>query len=296
MVQTRPYEFMVQYTPQREWIEKRGVMLWLTFFFTELGAGTFIVASILDSLLGMFIGWLICAVLGGGLHLLYLGHPFRFWQIVLSSGWKTSWISRGLYFVGLFLILGAIHMVLNLWASPYLALLIVSDVFALSTVVYVGFVLKQVNSIPLWNTNLLPALYAISSIWGGLGITLVAMLATGTAAIVANVEEWSPIFLLAFIFIFFISLFSVRYHGATGKISVKDIVTGKRAPLFWVMVVLAVALPVGVVFASWLVGFVMPVALLYILITFELLGDLFLRYWTLKYGFYSPAIPTMSYA
>ena len=55
MIQTRPYEFMASYTPQREWVEKGGVLLWLAFFFIELGAGTFIVASIIDSLTGMLI-------------------------------------------------------------------------------------------------------------------------------------------------------------------------------------------------------------------------------------------------
>ena len=75
MIQTRPYEFMASYTPQREWIEKRGALLWFAFFFIELGAGTFMVSSISGSLSGMLVGWLICALLGGGLHLLFLGKP-----------------------------------------------------------------------------------------------------------------------------------------------------------------------------------------------------------------------------
>ena len=103
-IQKRPYEWMVNYTPQTEWIEKRGILLWLAFFFIELGAGTFLISSLFNSLLGMIIGWLVCAVLGGGTHLLYLGHPLRFWRIYVSSGWKTSWISRGMYFVSLFLL------------------------------------------------------------------------------------------------------------------------------------------------------------------------------------------------
>ncbi len=84
------YDWMVKYTPQKEWIERRGVLLWLAFFFIELGAGMFFVASFFNSLFVMLIGWLICAMLGGGLHLLFLGKPLRFWRIVFSSGWKTS--------------------------------------------------------------------------------------------------------------------------------------------------------------------------------------------------------------
>jgi len=292
MIQTKPYEFMVKYTPQREWIEKRGIMLWLAFFFVELGAGAFIVSSVFGSLWGMFIGWFLCGVLGGGFHLLYLGHPFRFWRIILSSGWKTSWISRGLIFVGLFLIMGAIHLILSQWASPVPGLLIAAGVFAFCTIVYVGFVMNYVNSIPLWNTPLLPVLYVILGIWGGLGVTLIALLATRDTAVVGSVEEWSRIFLLAFIFIVFIYLFSIRYQGPTGMTSVRQIVSGKWSPLFWVMVVVfGMVLPLGVALGSWLVGFAIPVGLLYLVVIFELLSDLALRYCILRYGLYAPLIP-----
>jgi integrase len=37
---------MVYYTPQREWIEKGGIKLWLAFFFIELGAGMFFIGSL----------------------------------------------------------------------------------------------------------------------------------------------------------------------------------------------------------------------------------------------------------
>ena len=94
MIQSKPYEFMVSYTPQKQWIEKKGVLLWLAFFFIELGAGMFFVASLFGNLPAMSLGWLLCAVLGGGFHLLYLGKPLRFWRMVLSSGWKTSDIPR----------------------------------------------------------------------------------------------------------------------------------------------------------------------------------------------------------
>ena len=58
------YDWMAKYTPQTEWIERRGVLLWLAFFFIELGAGVFFIASFLDSLPAMLTGWIVCAVLG----------------------------------------------------------------------------------------------------------------------------------------------------------------------------------------------------------------------------------------
>ena len=84
-----PYDWMVKYTPQSEWIERRGILLWLAFFFIELGAGMFFVASFFNDIWPMFIGWLICAILGGGFHLIFLGKPLRFWRIIFSSGWES---------------------------------------------------------------------------------------------------------------------------------------------------------------------------------------------------------------
>ncbi len=159
MIQTRPYEYMVYYTPQRQWIEKGGIKLWLAFFFIELGSGMFFIASLFDNVAAMSVGWFLCAVLGGGFHLLYLGKPLRFWRMALSSGWKTSWISRGILFVTLFLILGFVHIVFE---APSRPLLILANIFAFLTVIYGGFAMNYVNGIPLWNTALLPVLYAIS--------------------------------------------------------------------------------------------------------------------------------------
>ncbi len=119
-----PYNWMVKYTPQTAWIERKGILLWLAFFFIELGAGMFFVGAFFNNISSMVIGWLICAVLGGGFHLAFLGKPYRFWRMMFSSGWKTSWISRGLTFVSLFLILGAIHIALNLWAGSSITLMV----------------------------------------------------------------------------------------------------------------------------------------------------------------------------
>jgi sulfite dehydrogenase (quinone) subunit SoeC len=160
-------DWMVKYTPQSEWIERRGILLWLAFFFIELGAGMFFVASLFHSRPSMLAGWLFCGLLGGGLHLLFLGKPTRFWRMLFSSGYKTSWISRGLIFVSLFLLMGLVFLLLNLNSDPPAALLIVVNIFAFLTVIYGGFAMNYVNGIPLWNTALLPVLYVISGFWGG---------------------------------------------------------------------------------------------------------------------------------
>lgn len=293
MIQTRPYEFMASYTPQREWIEKRGALLWFAFFFIELGAGTFIISSIFDSLPGMLVGWVICALLGGGFHLLFLGRPLRFWRMVFSSGWKTSWISRGLIFVIVFLALGSVHMGLTLWSNPPTFLLIVTDIFAFLTVIYGGFAMNYVNGIPLWNTALLPILYVISGLWGGAELTLGIFLSQGKVVAGIPVEQTIRILLIGFVLLIPVYLMSVRYTSLAGKASVRYLVLSKWSLLFWIVVViLGMLMPSVAVISSFILGLeASPVTFLYTAIFFGLLGDLAMRYLILRCGLYSPLIP-----
>jgi formate-dependent nitrite reductase membrane component NrfD len=290
------YDWMVKYTPQTEWIEKRGILLWLAFFFIELGAGMFLIASIFHSLYSMIAGWLICAVLGGSFHLIFLGKPARFWRMVFSSGFKTSWISRGLMFVGVFLLLGLAYIGIALTSSPSIILLVGVDIFAFLTVIYGGFAMNYVNGIPLWNTALLPVLYLISGLWGGAEVTLGITLAGAETATGAGIEEWIRVLLIGFILLIPVYLISVRYTSLTGQASVKSMVLGKWASLFWaVVVVIGMVVPLSAVITSFLVGLdATPAALLYSAIVCGLLGDLTMRYLILRCGMYSPLVPSSS--
>jgi formate-dependent nitrite reductase membrane component NrfD len=286
---------MIEHTPQKEWIEKQGLLVWLAFFFIELGAGTFLISSIFRCLLGMVLGWLICAVLGGGLHLLYLGHPLRSWRILVSSGWKSSWISRGLYFVVFFLVLGAIGLILNQWwGSSAFGLMIATDIFAFLTMIYGGLAMSYVHGIPLWNSGLLPVLFGMAGLWGGAGVTLLTMIGTGGTSR-SGVEELAWIFLGSYVFLVIVYLMSATYRGTTGKFSVREIIAGRWASIFWLVVVgLGMALPLGVTITNLAVGFIsIPPALLSTIIIFELIGDLSLRYCIWRSGFYSPLVSSL---
>jgi sulfite dehydrogenase (quinone) subunit SoeC len=286
----KAYEWMVKPTPQTEWIDGRGLLFWVAFFFIELGAATFLVASLFGNLVGEFIGWFMCAALGGGFHLVYLGHPFRFYRMILRP--QTSWISRGLLFVTGFLILGFIHIVLSLWAVSNIALLIVTNVLAFMAIIYGGFAMSYIRGIPLWNSALLPVLYTVAGLWGGAELSAVVELQRGGPGNVM-LEDLIKILLAVFIVIFPTYLITARYGLSAGKASVSEIVKGKWWPLFWVgVILLGMVLPIGVVLISLLAGVSgIPVALLYFSVVFELIGDLILRYLILKAGYYNPLVP-----
>ena len=80
-IQKEIYEWMVKATPQREWIESKGLFLWLAFFFSEIGAGIYFVSLFVNLREGLLAGLAITLVLGGILHMMYLGKPSRFWRI-----------------------------------------------------------------------------------------------------------------------------------------------------------------------------------------------------------------------
>lgn len=106
----KPYLWMTDFTPQKEWIDGRGLLLWLAFFFSEIGAALYMVSLFLNYWVGCVAGWLVCAILGGGLHLAYLGKPQRSWRSILRSG--SSELSRGIIIMSLFLVLGALNLLL----------------------------------------------------------------------------------------------------------------------------------------------------------------------------------------
>lgn len=295
MIQTRPFEFMTRYTPQREWIIGRGVLLWLAFFFIELGSGMLFVAALFNSLWGMFIGWLICLVLGGGLHLLYLGQPLRFYRAFLRP--QTSWISRGMIFISLFAVLGMLHLALAYWTSSPLALLVIVEIVAFLVTIYGGFAMSYVNGIPLWNTALLPVLYVVAGFWGGAELALGVALASGTLTQTGpGIEELIRVLLGAFILVVAAYLVSVRYGSKAGEVSVREIVVGRWWVLFWIVVaLLGVAFPLGVVSSTIVSGLeAIPAVFLGLSIFFELLGDVTLRYLILRNGYYNPLTPISS--
>ena len=296
MIQKRPYEFMVSYTPQTQWIEKGGIKLWLAFFFIELGAGMFFVASFFNYVPAMTVGLVLCAFVGGGLHLLYLGRPLRFWRMMLSSGWKTSWISRGLFFVVLFLAFGLANIVSIQHGARFTLLPVAADVFAFLTVIYGGFAMNYVNGIPLWNTALLPVLYVASGFWGGAEVTLSVVIGSGAVAVGTAIEEWVRLLLIGYIFLIPVYLLSVRYTSSAGHVSVSYMLQSQWSIVFWIaVVVVGMAIPSMAVINSLLSGLEdTPLVFLYVAMFCGLIGDLAMRYLILRCGLYSPLIPSSS--
>jgi formate-dependent nitrite reductase membrane component NrfD len=291
MISREKYEWMVKYTPQTEWIERRGILLWLAFFFIEFGAGLYFISIFFNSQWGMLIGWLICLVLGGGTHLLYLGRPLRFYRAVLRP--HTSWISRGIIFVFLFAAIGIVQLALLQWA-PQISLLplqVIMGVVSFVVVIYGGFAMNYVSALPIWNTALLPAIYAAVSLWGGaellLGINLI------TNQDVAGAEFWARILMVAFAFFLILYLWSIGYRSIAASEAIRRMVRGDLAlPFYLGVILIGLIYPFTVAGLSFTLGIgMLSPGLIVAAILCGAIGDLSMRYCILKGALYAPLIP-----
>jgi formate-dependent nitrite reductase membrane component NrfD len=285
------YEWMVKPTPQTEWVEKRGILLWLAFYVGGLGGGVYLVSLYFNSLLGVFISWLIVVVLKGGFHILYLGHPLRFWRMFLRP--HTSWISRGLIFVVAFIGLVFVQLLLAYFkpgTGLETVMMVLAVIMAVGMSIYTGFVMNYVNGIQLWISSILPFLFLLCGVLGGFGIILGIAHITGGIDIMA-VETGSMVLMIVMAGLIVIYLTSSRYIGPAGKESVIALVKGPVAPVFWIGVVLCgIIIPFIVSFSS-LLGGELPLSIQILAILCEITGGLTLRYSILKGGYYSPLIP-----
>jgi formate-dependent nitrite reductase membrane component NrfD len=277
---------MLDYTRQTEWIDGRGIFLWLAFYLGGLGAGVYIVALAFDSQWGLFIGWLIAAALKGGAHLMYLGKPLRFWRMVSRP--QTSWVSRGIIAVMAFGLFGALQLVLSQWQPGTVETVfkVLAGIAALAVAMYTGFVLNTVKSVSFWDSPLLPGLFVAYALLGGFGVSIVLAL-TGDEVELAGAKTGSSVLLLVTAVLVIVYLWTAAMRDRTGRQSVQQLLRGDQAVLFWGGVVtLGIVMPLAIVGLAAIED--VPSGLLLAGVVSETIGGLSLRYCVLKAGAYKP--------
>lgn len=288
----KPYEWMVAYTPQRDWIEGHGRFIWLAEVFGMLGGGLYFISLLLNISAGMCVGWVMVVGLKGCFHLLHLGRPSRFYRLFLRPG--SSWLARGLIFVALFTVFGALYL-LSLWfpgTGWVLLLKVLSAILALLVAAYSGFVMNYINGIPFWNSALLPLLFAVFGVLGGLAVIMLTGL--GGSIDLAIVLWFTPVFLLASAALTALYLWSATYMGPAARQSVKELLGGELALPLWLGVGLCgMALPAGLTLYMLLAE--APAGPLLRISALAILTGIFsFNYCLLKAGMYRPLTPVAS--
>ena len=284
MIQTKPYDFMVKYTPQRDWIEGHGILLAFALFFGGIAGGLYLASLFFDSLLGMFIAWLL-AMVTGLIDMAHLSKPMRFWRILLKP--RTSWISRGFIFIWLFLGFGMIQLALSQWApgTAETVFKVIAGIMAFGVAIYSGFVVSFVGAIKLWNSAIIPILFVVAGLTGGLAVLLIVI--PDSVYLGMAIYNIMLIALVVYAVFLAIYLWVSTYESKAARDSVVRILKDDIAPAFWLgVIVLGIVIPIIILLAS------NATAALVITAICAILGGVALRYVILKAGVYSPLLPS----
>jgi len=284
------YEWMVVYTPQTGWIDGKGILVWIAEVTGGLGGGLYLVSLYFDSLWGMFLGWLII-ISKCGFHFAHLGQPSKFWRLALNA--KTSWLTRGFIFLTLFIVFGALQLAFTYWlpgTAAEITFKVLAGIMAFLVATYAGFVMNYVNGIPLWNSALLPLLFIVSGLLGGLAV-IVAISLFGSGVDLMTSVGSLPLLLIINSLLIAIYLWSGTYMGPTGKRSVIELVKGRLSPVLWVGVTLCgIIFPLSISLYSYFIGEA-SAPFLIMAVACVIVGIFSLNYCLLKGGLYSPLVP-----
>ena len=304
------HEWMVKPMQQTEWIQRRGLLVWLAEVFSVLGTGLYLVALFVNSWWGALIGWLIIVFLKLPFHFAYLGKPLRFWRTMppFSGAWRTSWMARGVFFTVVFTGIGLIQLITSyLSTSPDIltgqalsamvgfnvAATVLAGIFVILTGVYGGFVMSYCKSVPFWNTGILPIVILIAGIADGLALIMAVGLFSGGVDFQA-IESVSRVALIINALLIAIYLTKVRYQSLIAELSVKELMVGRVAVLFWLgIVALGIVVPLVISFVSVYAG-ELSVPLLISAIVCHTVGAFALKYCLLKVGIHKPIVPKNS--
>lgn len=300
------HEWMVKPMPQTEWIERKGLLVWLAEVFSALGTGLYLVSVFTNNWWGALFGWIMIVAFKLPLHLVYLGKPWRFWRAIppFTKAWRTSWVARGMFFTILFALFGAIQL-----ATTYLlvydvvgasavegvraldyTMRVLGGIFAVLTGIYIGFAMSYCKGVPFWNTGMLPIIFVIDGIAAGLALLLVKGLVSGGVNM-AQVESAGRIAIILNALLILTYLVNASYQSTTGGVSVRELIAGRVAAVFWSgIVLLGLVVPLAISFETLFVGEA-STSLLIIAIACHTIGAFALKYCVLKVGIYRPLFP-----
>ncbi|MCP3873289.1 MAG: DMSO reductase [Desulfobacteraceae bacterium] len=281
----KPYEWMINPTRQRQWIDKQGLFLWLAFFFSEIGAGLYFVSLFYEYKLGLVLGWLITLILGGLIHVAYLGNPFRAWRMIMKP--NTSELSRGIWIIGIFAALGLLQMVtsggFNMVFNVImgiLCLLIISHGFATMNVI---------RALPAWSSTMVLPFSIISGVWVGQQVLQFMLAVSGATALASGMEVWAEIFFFAYFLCLVLYVWGTWHANEIGQASIKMMVSEELKKITLIGVVgLAIVLPLILTLIMW--GGDTNAFLIFLRLAAIFAGDLAVRYIIMKSAVYKPLL------
>ena len=280
----KPYEWMINPTRQQQWIDNQGIYLWLAFFFSEIGAGLYFISLFYKCGLGLAIGWVVTLILGGAIHVRYLGNPKNAWRMIMKP--KTSELSRGIWFIGIFALLGFIQLITGSYNIP---LSIIMGILCLLIISH-GFVtMNVIRALPAWSSNMVLPLSLISGIWVGHQI-LQFILSFAKPELVSGMEIFATIFFFAYVLCIVLYGWGTFHSNEIGRESILMMLKDKKLRKITLAGVggLAIVLPLIFVLIMW--GGSTNGFWVFLRMCCVIAGDLAIRYVIMKSALYQPLI------
>ncbi len=198
-----------------------------------------------------------------------------------------------------FLLFGALYIAPSLdwftwlpWTGETIAgrvMLGIAIAAAALVMIYTGCVMAQSPSIALWHTPLLPMLFMLYGLAGGIDVTMISLAALGkTYAIDVHLLELAEIVLLVLSIIFIWAYLGVMSASRLGaREAVRMITRGELSFIFWgVVIIVGLIIPLAVTLYAYFIG--APMVITGVTGLLALAGCLFFRYALLRAGVYSP--------
>ncbi|MBI2987228.1 MAG: polysulfide reductase NrfD [Deltaproteobacteria bacterium] len=275
----------MELSSQEEW----SWLVAIDLFLGGLGGGLFLLFQNLDlpPVTGLLSLGLV--ILGGLVLLAELGHPLRAWRALARP--QTSWISRGMISVFVFIIAGLLYIAPSFSVFSWLpwsptssggrALGVVAGICAFLVTLYPGFVLSASPSIPFWNSPLLPVLFFSQSLLGASGLVLLLSPFGFDGQALQGFFSLAALLIVANFILMTIHLWTLKRSGLAAREAVSLFNRGSFGWTFRAGVVLiGMILPFIVV--VWVPSAVVLAG------AFILVGSLLFRYCVLKAGVYVP--------
>ncbi|MEA1967174.1 MAG: DMSO reductase [Thermodesulfobacteriota bacterium] len=279
----KPYEWMIKATPQKEWIAEKGIFLWLAFFFSEIGAGLYFVSLFYQYRTGLVLGWLITLILGGVVHMAYLGNPKRAWRIFLKPG--KSELSKGVWVIAVFSLLGFIQIVTGAFNPVFN---FITGIVCLLIIMHGFATMNVIKALPSWSSTMVLPLSIISGIWVGSQILEFMFCVSGSGA-AAGLEIWSEFLLFGYIALILLYLWGTFHASESARFSVNLLLKGDMSKGFYVGVAVSgMLIPILLTLIMW--GGEVNTGLVFLRLVFVLAGDLIMRYTLMKSAVYTPLI------
>ncbi|MCL4371143.1 MAG: polysulfide reductase NrfD [Chloroflexi bacterium] len=240
------------YRPERVWAEGRAITLVIAHFLSGAGAGGWLIGLIIGLRLASLLG-LAAVVLGGAIHLGFLGHPERALRMMAKP--QSSWISRGLWSMLLFVPTAALYVAgaYGAWSTRSafsVVMLVLSLVGMAGIFLYKGFVYAVARAVPLWHSPLLPVSYISAGLRGGAALALIGLAFSPSGQDRHAVQTWWLAATAAMVFLFALEL-AMGLDDKTVRRSLSALAEGSVAwAFFGGFVLFGLVVPVALVITS----------------------------------------------